>query len=112
MDMNTTSSPRPPAAPDQVGWHRPVLLALATAGLIALFYWLREHWDHVLGLTPYLLLLACPLMHLLHGHGGHGRHEHGGEPRPGAQPRELSHETHPPPPSFPLSGDGGCDAAR
>jgi hypothetical protein len=25
---------------------------------------------------PYLLLLACPLMHLFHGHGGHGRNHH------------------------------------
>jgi hypothetical protein len=29
----------------------------------------------MLGLAPYLLLLACPLLHLLHHHGGHG---HGG----------------------------------
>jgi hypothetical protein len=32
-----------------------------------------------LGLAPYLLLLACPLMHLFHVHGGHrhGAGEHG-----------------------------------
>jgi hypothetical protein len=30
-----------------------------------------------LGVLPFLLLLACPLMHLFmhHGHGGHGRHD-------------------------------------
>lgn len=57
-------------------WRRPVGMALATAALIASFYLLREHWGHVLGYWPYLLLLACPLMHLMHGHGhgGHGRH--------------------------------------
>ena len=28
-----------------------------------------DHWAHVLGVLPYLVLLACPLMHLLHrGH--------------------------------------------
>lgn len=57
-------------------WRRPAGMALATAALIAGFYMLREHWGHVLGFWPYLLLLACPLMHLMHGHGhgGHGRH--------------------------------------
>jgi hypothetical protein len=59
-------------------WRRPAGMALATAALIAGFYMLREHWGHVLGYWPYLLLLACPLMHLMHGHGhgGHGRHPH------------------------------------
>lgn len=57
-------------------WRRPAGMALATAALIAGFYMLREHWGHVLGFWPYLLLLACPLIHLMHGHGhgGHGRH--------------------------------------
>lgn len=34
------------------------------------FYTLREHWAHALGLAPYLLFLACPLMHLFM-HKGH-----------------------------------------
>ena len=55
-------------------WRRPAGMALATAALIAGFYLLREHWGHVTGYWPYLLLLACPLMHLLHGHGGDGGH--------------------------------------
>jgi hypothetical protein len=41
---------------------------------VALFFLLTEHTAHVLGALPYLLLLACPLMHLFH-HGGH--HHHG-----------------------------------
>ena len=38
-----------------------------------LFLW-QEHSAHILGALPYLLLLACPLMHyFMHGgHGGHG----------------------------------------
>lgn len=41
--------------------------------LAAGFFLLTEHRAHVLGALPYLLLLACPLMHLFgHGH-GHGR---------------------------------------
>ena len=45
---------------------------LAVAG----FFLLTEHTAHVLGALPYVLLLACPLMHFLHrGHGGgHGHH--------------------------------------
>lgn len=39
---------------------------------IALFFLLTEHRAHLYGILPYLLLLACPLMHLFHGHGHHG----------------------------------------
>jgi hypothetical protein len=64
---------------------RPVTIALPMIVLIVAFYLLREHWGHVSGLWPYLLLLACPLMHLFHGHGGHGghaRHESHGPDKP------------------------------
>ncbi len=43
---------------------------------LAALYLIIEHRAHVagaLGLLPYLLLLACPLMHLFHHH-GHGHH--------------------------------------
>lgn len=35
-----------------------------------------EHRGHLVGAWPYLLLLACPLMHLFmhRGHGDHGGH--------------------------------------
>lgn len=51
---------------------RPWAAALLMLGLIAAFFLLREHWGHIAGAWPYLLLLACPLMHLFHGHGGQG----------------------------------------
>lgn len=41
---------------------------------IVLFFLLTEHRAHVFGVLPYLLLLACPLMHLFM-HRGHHRHE-------------------------------------
>ena len=53
-------------------------LALLSALVVAAFFILREHWNHVLGLGPYLLLLLCPLMHLF-GHGNH--HHHAGDER-------------------------------
>jgi len=46
--------------------------------MIGVFYLLKEHYAHVVGYLPYLLLLACPLMHLF-GHGGHGKHHAHGE---------------------------------
>jgi O-antigen ligase len=51
------------------------MIALLMLVLIAGFYLLREHWSHVAGNWIYLLLMACPLMHLFHGHGGHGNHD-------------------------------------
>jgi hypothetical protein len=58
------------------GLSRNAKLALWSALVIAGFFVLREHWNHALGLLPYFLLLACPLMHLFgHGH-HHGGHEH------------------------------------
>jgi len=58
---------------------------LVTAVISAAAFWLlREHWGHMLGYAPYLLFLACPLMHLFHGHGAH---DHGRAPNSGEQPK-------------------------
>lgn len=42
----------------------------------AAFFLTTEHRAHLFGVLPYLLLLACPLLHwFMHrGHGGHGGH--------------------------------------
>lgn len=52
-------------------------IALCGFLLIIGFFLLTEHWAHVYGYLPYLLLLACPLLHIFGhgGHGGHGNHE-------------------------------------
>ena len=53
---------------------------------LAAFLLFTEHRAHLLGFLPWLILLACPLMHLLmhHGHGGHGGghegHDHRARP--------------------------------
>ena len=52
--------------------------------LIVAFFLLREHWGHMLGFAPYLILLACPLLHLLHHHGGHNGHQDGAKKDPSA----------------------------
>lgn len=55
-------------------------LALIGFGAIALFFLLTEHRAHFFGVLPYLLLAACPLMHVFH-HGAH-RHRDDASPRP------------------------------
>lgn len=45
---------------------------------VAAFFLITEHTAHVLGALPWLLLAACPLMHLFMHHGG-GRSAHSGD---------------------------------
>ena len=42
--------------------------------LIAGYFLWTEHRAHVVQFLPFVLLLACPLLHMFHGHGGHGGH--------------------------------------
>lgn len=53
------------------GFYPILVVFIAIAG----FFLITEHRAHLFPFLPYLLLLACPLMHLLMhgGHGGHGR---------------------------------------
>lgn len=75
--MNTTPN-APPMAPmnwrtvlvgTPLGWF--VTLAVAALGV----YLFLNHTGHIITALPYLLLLACPLMHVFM-HGGHD-HRHG-----------------------------------
>lgn len=61
--------------------NRTWMLMSLSAALVLASVILREHWGHVLGALPYLLLLACPLLHLFHGHGGHERRGHSTDDR-------------------------------
>jgi Protein of unknown function (DUF2933) len=64
-------------------WRTPFGLVLCGFLIIAGFFLLTEHTAHVFGALPYLLLAACPLMHLFmhHGHGGHGGGESSADDR-------------------------------
>lgn len=70
MDGRSRHDPDRPASGISRGmW---VLLGfLAVAG----YFLLTEHRAHAFAFLPYLLVLACPLMHLFHRHGGHGSHQ-------------------------------------
>ena len=75
-------------------WRSRYAIGYVVFGGVALYYLLSEHLAHVLGVLPYLIFLACPLMHLFmhHGHGHHhGGHSdgHGGDAEPNA-PRERN----------------------
>ena len=60
----------------------PLSIIASTIGAFALTTSWEQHRAHILGAVPYLLLLACPLMHLF-GHGGHGGHRSGDEEHAG-----------------------------
>ena len=80
--MNAAPTPRD--RPRRRFWGSRASLGLIVLGAIAAFFLLAEHRAHVFGALPFLLLLACPLMHLFmhHGHGGHGSHAGADGPRP------------------------------
>lgn len=44
--------------------------------VVAAFFLWSEHRAHLFGVLPYLLVLACPLMHLFHHGHGHKHHQH------------------------------------
>lgn len=52
--------------------HKAASIALILVAVLLVI----EHWQHLIYVLPYLLLLSCPLMHLFmhHGHGGHGEY--------------------------------------
>lgn len=53
--------------------HKAAIVCLVILGALLI----ADHWNHVVSALPYLLLLACPLMHLFM-HGGH-HHSHNKE---------------------------------
>ena len=68
----TTSHTRPKLRVPRIPWW---LGAVLLAGIAVFFLW-EEHEAHILGALPWLLLLACPLIHLLmHGRHGQGHGE-------------------------------------
>lgn len=59
-------------------WKKRANIALVGFLLVAAYFFVTEHRAHLSGLVPYLpflLLLACPLMHVFM-HGRHGGHDH------------------------------------
>jgi hypothetical protein len=61
------------STPDRRGYMTWLFWAFA---LVGAYFLVTEHREHLFDYLPYLLLLACPLMHLF-GHGGHSHRHHG-----------------------------------
>lgn len=57
-----------------IGW-------LVLAGIASWFLW-TEHRAHLFGALPWLVLLACPLMHVFMHRGHRGHRGHGKPPGP------------------------------
>lgn len=55
-------------------WRSRYAIGLLVMGAVAAYFLLSEHRAHFIYWLPFLLLLACPLMHIFmhHGHGSHG----------------------------------------
>ena len=83
-------------------WGSRYALGLLVLGGVATYFLLTEHRAHFVGALPFLLLLACPLMHVFmhHGHGGHGGHGAGHAAHHGAGEAENA------PPATPQPGTG------
>ena len=65
-------------------WISRYLIGLIVLGAIAAYFLLSEHRAHFLGALPWLLILACPLMHGFM-QGGHGNHANGHDRRSASQ---------------------------
>jgi len=69
MEHDKPAGPGASGTPRGYNWIFLVFLAIAA------FFLFTEHRAHLLGALPFLLLLACPLMHLFMHHGHQGGHE-------------------------------------
>ena len=74
--------------PSGTNWSRinQWVLWIGLAGAVAWMFF--RHNAHFVQLLPFLILLACPLMHLF-GHGGHGGHGGGSDTKPKDDARQL-----------------------
>lgn len=64
-------------------WSSRYAIGLVVMGAVAAYFLVTEHLAHLVGALPFLLLLACPLMHVFM-HGGHGGHAHHDQSKPDA----------------------------
>ncbi|UCU93450.1 DUF2933 domain-containing protein [Hydrogenophaga taeniospiralis] len=75
-------------------WRTRYGVGLLVLGAVAAFFLFAEHRAHIFGALPFLLILACPLMHLFmhHGHGAQGHHTGADQPRTGAEEHSQTNQ--------------------
>lgn len=94
MDHTHSQQNKPPPF-----WRSRYTVGLLVFGAVATYFLLSEHRAHFIGGLPFLLLLACPFMHIfMH----HGHDEHGGDHESrGSGDQSLQR------PSIPQANDAG-----
>jgi len=70
-------------------WGSRYSIGLVVLGAVAAYFLLTEHRAHFLGALPFLLVLACPLMHLFMP-GGHGHSHPAPQPPDAAAPSDAA----------------------
>jgi hypothetical protein len=75
---------------DERTWRSRVKFVFLAFALIGVFFLLGEHRAHVLPWLPWLLLAACPLMHVFMHHGHSGHHHDGGNGGSDGRPNASS----------------------
>lgn len=62
---------------------KPVWIVISVIGIAGLIFLFTEHTSRTLIALPYLVLLACPLLHVFmhRGHDTHGSHGGGDQPK-------------------------------
>ena len=74
----------PPDTASKSFWRSRYAVGFIVFSAVAVYFLLSEHRAHFLGALPWLLLAACPLMHVFM-HGGHGDHANGLDHRGASQ---------------------------
>ena len=72
MKHESSHGPQPGQMTPPPFWRSRYGLGLLVFGAVAAYFLLTEHRAHFFGALPFLLLLACPLMHVVM-HRGHGK---------------------------------------
>ena len=83
--MNHTHSQHDSESPGF--WGSRYSVGLIVFGAVSAYFLLTEHRAHFFGALPFLLLLACPLMHFFM-HGGHGHNQRAAQQPDAAAPSE------------------------
>ncbi|MDP2017689.1 DUF2933 domain-containing protein [Hydrogenophaga sp.] len=76
MNSDHTHHQQPIEGKAPTFWRSRYGIGLLVFGAVAAYFLLAEHRAHLFGAWPFLLLLACPLVHMFM-HGGHGGHRGG-----------------------------------
>ena len=100
MNHDHAHPQQPAHEPDQYTappfWRSRYAIGLLVFGAVAAYFLFSEHRAHFFGALPFLLLLACPLMHVFM-HGGHGGHGGGHGDHATGKPAGASSELGPAP---------------